>query len=111
MRRDGAMTAEHSVHNVRTRPTRVGGHGEAQSIVVVHVPCTKPLPRYKEPAQYTLLCSHGNAVDVGQMMPIYVELGRLLNVHVVGCVRIRMWRCPAGFACTIDGCNCDPIMS
>ncbi|GBF97745.1 hypothetical protein Rsub_10909 [Raphidocelis subcapitata] len=35
------------------------------------------------PARATLLHSHGNAVDLGQMMPIYRDLSRLLRVNIL----------------------------
>uniref|UniRef100_A0A383W7Y1 Serine aminopeptidase S33 domain-containing protein n=1 Tax=Tetradesmus obliquus TaxID=3088 RepID=A0A383W7Y1_TETOB len=35
-------------------------------------------------ARLTILYSHGNAVDLGQMLPVYKDLGRLLRVNVMG---------------------------
>eukprot|EP00879_Flechtneria_rotunda_P013371 GHRR01013961.1.p1 GENE.GHRR01013961.1~~GHRR01013961.1.p1 ORF type:complete len:221 (+),score=47.03 GHRR01013961.1:532-1194(+) len=35
-------------------------------------------------ASTTLLYSHGNAVDLGQMLPVFRDLGRLLKVNVMG---------------------------
>ncbi|KAF8064605.1 abhd17c [Scenedesmus sp. PABB004] len=35
-------------------------------------------------ARTTLLYSHGNAVDLGQMLPVFRDLGRLLRVNVMG---------------------------
>lgn len=35
-------------------------------------------------AKLTILYSHGNAVDLGHMLPVYRELSRLLRVNVMG---------------------------
>lgn len=37
-----------------------------------------------EQPRLTLLYSHGNAVDLGHMLPVYRELSRLLRVNVMG---------------------------
>jgi abhydrolase domain-containing protein 17 len=37
-------------------------------------------------AKLTLLYSHGNAADLGQMYELFVELGSHLNVNLMGCV-------------------------
>eukprot|EP00197_Chlamydomonas_leiostraca_P005147 CAMPEP_0202876228 /NCGR_PEP_ID=MMETSP1391-20130828/28675_1 /ASSEMBLY_ACC=CAM_ASM_000867 /TAXON_ID=1034604 /ORGANISM="Chlamydomonas leiostraca, Strain SAG 11-49" /LENGTH=340 /DNA_ID=CAMNT_0049558033 /DNA_START=86 /DNA_END=1109 /DNA_ORIENTATION=+ len=67
-----------SVMKVDTSPTPKGGHGGGQTIVTAYVP-------YRgTPTQTTILYSHGNAVDLGQMLPIYRELGKLLKVNVMG---------------------------
>jgi abhydrolase domain-containing protein 17 len=38
--------------------------------------------RAPSPVRYTLIHSHGNAVDLGQMLPFYEQLARYLNVNV-----------------------------
>eukprot|EP00878_Enallax_costatus_P040049 GHUV01046025.1.p1 GENE.GHUV01046025.1~~GHUV01046025.1.p1 ORF type:complete len:264 (+),score=58.11 GHUV01046025.1:890-1681(+) len=35
-------------------------------------------------AKLTVLYSHGNAVDLGQMLPVYKDLSRLLRVNIMG---------------------------
>jgi abhydrolase domain-containing protein 17 len=49
----------------------------SRSIVVVNVPSPTPV-------RHTLLHSHGNAVDLGIMLPFYEQLARLLHCNVVG---------------------------
>lgn len=62
---------KHFVKMVTTRPTRRGSHGAAQTqIATVFIPYDAS---GREPLadRYTLLCSHGNAVDLGLMLPMY----------------------------------------
>jgi hypothetical protein len=40
-------------------------------------------------ARLTLLYSHGNAADLGQMFELFVELSAHLNVNLMGYVRAR----------------------
>jgi hypothetical protein len=91
---DDGRRIEHTAYNVHTRATKKGGNGvPGNSLVVVHVPCrpqrfvtasTQLSSTSQAQQQLTLLCSHGNAVDVGLMLPVYRELARLLGVNVVG---------------------------
>lgn len=46
-------------------------------------------------APLTLLYSHGNAADIGQMVELFLELSIHLRVNVVGCVDSLAWKlCP-----------------
>jgi hypothetical protein len=40
-------------------------------------------------AKLTLLYSHGNAADLGQMYELFVELSAHLNVNLIGYARTR----------------------
>lgn len=46
-------------------------------ITCIYVRCSKN-------AKYTLLFSHGNAVDLGQMSSFYISLGSQLNCNIFG---------------------------
>lgn len=46
-------------------------------ITCIYVRCSKN-------AKYTLLFSHGNAVDLGQMSSFYISLGTQLNCNIFG---------------------------
>jgi hypothetical protein len=66
------------VKKIMTQPVR--GVGGGTQIVCAFVP-------YKQggvQANMTLLYSSGNAVDLGQMLPVYREMARLLKVNVCG---------------------------
>lgn len=56
----------------------VGDHG-AQSIVAAYIPA----PNASSGNRFTILHSHGNAVDLGQMMGLYAELARVLRVNIL----------------------------
>jgi abhydrolase domain-containing protein 17 len=43
-------------------------------------------------AKLTLLYSHGNAADLGQMYELFVELASHLNVNIMGCVPLCCFR-------------------
>ncbi|KFM25011.1 Alpha/beta hydrolase domain-containing protein 17C [Auxenochlorella protothecoides] len=49
----------------------------SHQLVVVRVPAPNPTRR-------TILHSHGNAVDLGEMLPLYASLARVLQCNVVG---------------------------
>lgn len=67
------------VKKIPTSPTKKGGHGGGTTIVTAFVP-----HRWTSAGKMTILYSHGNAVDLGQMLPVYRELSRLLKVNVMG---------------------------
>lgn len=62
---------------VHRLPTGKGGVG-GDVIVAAYIPSPGP------PTRFTVLHSHGNAVDLGQMLPVYSHLARLLKVNVMG---------------------------
>lgn len=62
------------VVRLNTRPIR-GGGGNSK-IVVAWVPYKGVVP--------AMLFSHGNAVDLGQMLPFYRELSKELRINVLG---------------------------
>lgn len=51
------------------------GRGKGDTIVVAYIKAPTPV-------RFTLLHSHGNAVDLGQMLPYYEQLAKLLHVNV-----------------------------
>lgn len=66
-----------SVHRLHTAGA---GKDSGNDVIAVHVPYTsagRETPR-------TILFSHGNAVDLGQMLPFYRELSKELRVNVCG---------------------------
>eukprot|EP00877_Chromochloris_zofingiensis_P011070 jgi/Chrzof1/6216/Cz17g16030.t1 len=64
-----------------TTPKLKGYSCGGESIVTAFVPYKDARGRQVRP---TLLYSHGNAVDLGQMLPVYRELGKLLHANVMG---------------------------
>lgn len=54
----------------------VSGGAPGDTIVAAFVPAPAGV-------RFTLLCSHGNAVDLGQMLPLYDELARILRVNIM----------------------------
>ncbi|KAL0042407.1 hypothetical protein WJX77_011444 [Trebouxia sp. C0004] len=62
------------VLHIKTKPHRGGGGNT--TIVVAWVPYHSVVP--------TMLFSHGNAVDLGQMLPFYRELSKELRINVLG---------------------------
>lgn len=68
------------------RVTRVQAAGSSShQLVVVRVPAPRP-------TRHTILHSHGNAVDLGEMLPLYASLARVLQCNVVGW-DYRGWEC------------------
>jgi len=61
------------VHLIQSAKGRNG-----ENIVVAFVPAPGP------PVKFTVLHSHGNAVDLGQILPMYKQLGQVLRVNFVG---------------------------
>lgn len=61
-----------------TKPTRKGDGGGSH-IVCAYVPCKWNQLQH---APVTILYSHGNAVDLGQMLPMYRQLAKILKVNV-----------------------------
>ena len=60
--------------------SRIGAlvHGAAGSLPC---PLTSPPPPPRPP-RYTVLFSHGNAVDLGQMSSFYIGLGSRINCNI-----------------------------
>ncbi|GAX81505.1 hypothetical protein CEUSTIGMA_g8933.t1 [Chlamydomonas eustigma] len=70
------------IKRLETKATKRGGHGGGSTIITAYVPY-----RWKSnhsSAKMTILYSHGNAVDLGQMLPVYREISKLLKVNVMG---------------------------
>lgn len=57
------------------------GDGGVSEIVAAWLPYKS---KTSGPAKVTILYSHGNAVDIGQMLPVYRELSKILRVNVLG---------------------------
>ena len=55
------------VKRIRTKETKEG-HGGPSEVVTAYVPYKW---KSSNPAKITILYSHGNAVDLGQMLPVY----------------------------------------
>lgn len=70
-----------TVEQIKT-PRRKGGGGDTV-IVFARIPYRPPGGVHKGKI-LTVLYSHGNAVDLGQMMPFYKELSVRLGCHIVG---------------------------
>lgn len=51
------------------------GRGKGEKIVTAYV-------KSPTPVSFTLLHSHGNAVDLGQMLPFYEQLSKYLHVNI-----------------------------
>lgn len=68
------------VSKIKTKPNKQGGGGF--EIVAAYYPCRHKIEG--ERGKLTILYSHGNAVDLGQMLPIYRDLSRALKVNVMG---------------------------
>lgn len=68
------------VVRLHTKPNKQGGGNT--NIVCAYYPCRDKLSGSR--AKLTVLYSHGNAVDLGQMLPIYRDLSRALKVNVMG---------------------------
>mmetsp|Transcript_12822 Transcript_12822/g.27721 ORF Transcript_12822/g.27721 Transcript_12822/m.27721 type:complete len:329 (-) Transcript_12822:518-1504(-) len=64
-----------TVKKLTTKPTKKG-EGGGSEIITAFVP--------HRSATITILYSHGNAVDLGQMLPVYRELSKLLKANVMG---------------------------
>eukprot|EP00955_Chlamydomonas_euryale_P031366 329569-Chlamydomonas_euryale.AAC.5 len=80
-----------TVARIPTKPTRKGGHGGGSSVVSTFVP-------YKshstgQHAKVTLLYSHGNAVDLGQMLPVY-RCANKLHVKAFSAADVSCMRTP-----------------
>ncbi|GFH25834.1 hydrolase_4 domain-containing protein, partial [Haematococcus lacustris] len=67
-----------TVKQLHTAPTPKSKQGGGSDIVTAFVPCKN------SSTALTILYSHGNAVDLGQMLPVYRELSKLLKVNVMG---------------------------
>lgn len=84
--RTEALRFDFQVMKVKTAPTRRGRLGREETLVAALVPYQGRSAGGDDGTGATLLCSHGNAVDLGQMLPLWKELSRLLKVNIVGCV-------------------------
>lgn len=63
-----------TLHIISTPRLKAGGGG--QEIVAAWIPCRNSAERT------TILYSHPNAVDLGQVLPLYLELSRILQVNI-----------------------------
>ncbi|GFR40567.1 hypothetical protein Agub_g1144 [Astrephomene gubernaculifera] len=68
---------------------RYGSHGSSSKAAAAAtggsaVSSPQPQRAQQQQERLTLLYSHGNAVDLGHMLPVYRELSRLLKVNVMG---------------------------
>lgn len=60
---------------------RPGGRAPTSQVATALVKCRQ---RSRDNDRPTILFSHGNAVDLGQMMPIFSDLANHLNVDIMG---------------------------
>ncbi|KAF5834751.1 Alpha/Beta hydrolase protein [Dunaliella salina] len=74
------------VMKLTTDKTKVGGWGGGDTIVTAYIKyhSSSQPSSANQSARPTLLYSHGNAVDLGQMLPVYREISKLLKVNVMG---------------------------
>ncbi|KAG1675417.1 hypothetical protein FOA52_012336 [Chlamydomonas sp. UWO 241] len=71
-----------TVLKLPTKATKKGNHGDVSEVVCAFVPYKSSKTSLN--ANVTILYSHGNAVDIGPMMPVYMGLSKLLKVNVMG---------------------------
>lgn len=67
-----------TVSIIKTKPRTGGGGG--QDIITAFVPYKS---RAGAAAKLTLLFSHGNAVDLGQMLPVFRDMASTLKINVM----------------------------
>lgn len=58
-----------TVKRIPTSETKKGGHGGVSEVIAAFVPYKWKSTHGQ--AKITILYSHGNAVDLGQMLPVY----------------------------------------
>ena len=67
LHRDSPRVLQCVVKRIPTKETK-GGQGGVSEVVAAYIPYKW---KSSNPAKITILYSHGNAVDLGQMLPVY----------------------------------------